>query len=754
MIMLGLAGIVGGVLIRLAFFPESQPDAYYGRAEAEQLLRQLMEEQPVLEIADGDNSGFTAGDARKAITVLLQMEAAQIEEREELFFLKGKRDTAVLDQAEFRQFYEYLIGEVGSDKVSIQNLLVLSVQEEISTEGQDSFVVVTPEGEYELQTFDSQRQEMLQEQLKDAEDKIIRVYVSGQRILDYTGESTEAIQLSNVWIETTANDQLQIFINGFHKSYDCFLGEETEFKTIAGTDADIWMNTQGITEIIMKSDVITAKVLAVHEDCIEIEGYGELMLSPHYQIYKIYGELAVEPTSQILVGYTTTNFVVADGVIEAALITEPIRADKIRVVLGNSDYSSLIHPVVRITADCPYTLTFQDQEKVFEAGEELELTSACGYMAGGRVTITPNAENGKVQVLSISRNGVSPAYRGILEVAPYEDTGLTIVNELSLEEYLYTVVPSEMPVSYGEEALQVQAICARGYAYAKMQDGTYARYGAHLDDSTMTQVYNAVAETEESILAVKDTYGMVPFYQGEVIEAYFFSTSCGVTCNNCDVWDGDPLPYLTDKMENAEGGPVDFTNEETFRAFMDDGTSYQSFEQEYPLYRWRITYTPEEMTAAVQSTLKQRYETSPERILTLQPDGSYISQPISSLGQIQNIEVSLRGKSGIVKEITLVGSEATIKVTGQTNARALMTPADVTIKRQDGSESVGWALIPSPFYYVTKDEEGNFIIVGGGFGHGVGMSQNGTKAMAELGYSAEEIISHYYTGVELVNIYQ
>ena len=55
---------------------------------------------------------------------------------------------------------------------------------------------------------------------------------------------------------------------------------------------------------------------------------------------------------------------------------------------------------------------------------------------------------------------------------------------------------------------------------------------------------------------------------------------------------------------------------------------------------------------------------------------------------------------------------------------------------------------------MTKNAEGNFVIVGGGFGHGVGMSQNGTKIMTEMGYSAEEVIQHYYTGVEIVNIYQ
>ena len=83
-----------------------------------------------------------------------------------------------------------------------------------------------------------------------------------------------------------------------------------------------------------------------------------------------------------------------------------------------------------------------------------------------------------------------------------------------------------------------------------------------------------------------------------------------------------------------------------------------------------------------------------------------------------------------------------------------MTPENVVIKRQDESESIGWSMIPSPFYYVTKNDNGEYVISGGGYGHGVGMSQNGTKALADRGYTVEEIIKHYYSDVEIMNIYQ
>lgn len=755
-----LAGITGGVLIRNCFVLKVQPDSYYSRREALYLLEQLHSDKQLSDLKDEDH-GFTVADAKYVLVMLLGMDEDTLKVEVEnssdtpspIDFLVKSGNRQILSRKEFQSFYEYLIVSTGTDSVQVQTLMVLdTVLEE--TESGNTLSIITQDQSYVVQAFDSQRQSWLCSQLEAADDTMVRVYIANNCIFDYTGDGTEPVTLSNVWIESASEAQLNVFLNGYHKSFPCHLSAEIVNQKVESSLADITIGPQGVTDIVLKSDVITAKVLAVTDGGVEVEGYGLLGLSEHYQIYKIYGELAVEPTSQILVGYSTTNFVVADGVIEAALITEPIRADHIRVVLGNSDYTSLIHDKVVLTADCPFTISFNDQTKTFEAGEEVELTMTCGYMAGGRVTFVPEEENGRIQILSITRNGIQPSYRGTIEVAPYGDSGLTIVNELSLEEYLYTVVPSEMPTSYGEEALQVQAICARGYAYAKMQDGTYAKYGAHLDDSTMTQVYNAVAESEESILAVKDTYGMVPFYNGEVIEAYFFSTSCGTTCNNSDVWDGTPLPYLTDKLECEDAVEFDFSDETAFQNFIDDSSAYNAYEQECSLYRWNIVYTPEEMTAAIDATLAQRYEKSPERILTLQKDGTYASQSISTVGQVQDIAVTARGKSGIVKEITITGSAATIKVTGQTNARALMTPVQVAIHRQDGSESVEWSLLPSPFYYVTKNAEGNFVIVGGGFGHGVGMSQNGTKIMTEMGYSAEEVIQHYYTGVEIVNIYQ
>lgn len=800
---LAVFGITGTILIRYLFFRESsEPEsyetkAYYSRGEAEYLLSILAGRDSVLENAGGDpDAGFTVYDAKAVLQLLLAMDEEQIYElagtedgtEGKFLYLSEKKDSYILNIDEFRRLYEYLIGQMDEPAVKIENLIVLDMTEEQMTDEwmtgdsvEDEspkliYHVISPEAVYTISAYSEAKRDMLYRQISENEVPMIRVYACQGQILEYTGTGTEAVTMNNVWLEGLIPGEaqaLQVFVNGYHKSYPCRLPDETTVSDSQGILADLILVQGTVTDIVLKSDIISSKVLAVAEDGVELDQYGLLTLSDHYKIYKIYGELAVEPTSQILVGYNTTNFVIADGVIEAALITEPIKAENIRVVLRNSDYSSLTHDSVVVTSDQPFTVYFHDQEKVFGAGEQVEFTYASGYMADGRVFIRSNAENGTLRILSIYRNQESPAYRGTIEIAPYGEDQLIVVNELTLEEYLYAVVPSEMPVSYGDVPLQVQAICARGYAYRKMQDGTYAKYGAHLDDSTMTQVYHSVDETEESILAVKETYGLVPVYDSEVIQAYFFSTSCGVTCNNADVWDGEALPYLKDQLEGirvqTEGAddmkqqesvdirqvvPVDLSSEEDFQAFIQDDSDYDIYEKEFPFYRWSIDYSPEEMTEAVNSTLASRYEAAPDKILTMQADGSYISQPVDEIGDILNVTVTKRGVSGIVKELQLEGTEATIRVIGQTNARSLMTPYQVAIERQDGAESLQWSMVPSPFYYVDRNEDGHYVICGGGFGHGVGMSQNGAKALADRGYDAEAVIQHYYSDVELMNIYR
>ena len=504
-------------------------------------------------------------------------------------------------------------------------------------------------------------------------------------------------------------------------------------------------------------------VLLTDKEYIEVEGYGQIPLDENYKIYKIYGELAQELTNNILVGYETTDFIVADGKIVSALIKGPIKAENIRVLLKTNSYESYYHQGISFTSNKNFSVTSLDETTSYPAGTTLTYNVGDDALSKGRLTIRPDEETGKIIISSMERSYGSPSYRGAVEVAP-TDGGLLIVNELPLEEYLYAVIPSEMPSYYSMEALKSQAVCARSYAYNHLLANSLKEYGAHVDDSVSYQVYNNIEENEETILAVKDTYGKVMTHEGLVVDAYYFSTSSGHTASVGEVWSGN-AQYLTGKLQQVQNedevtaastdNEIDFSNEETFRNFILN-PSYQTYDSEFAWYRWKVNLPLKELSKSINSKIGSRYKANPDYIQTLAKNDEgeevFESLDIESIGNLRDIQIIKREKSGIITEIKLVGDQRTVKIIGEYNIRTLFSPGEQKIVRQDASE-VSQSMLPSAFFIMDKVDT-SVTITGGGYGHGVGMSQNGAKAMADLGKEYDEILKHYYSGVEIGYIYE
>ena len=129
----------------------------------------------------------------------------------------------------------------------------------------------------------------------------------------------------------------------------------------------------------------------------------------------------------------------------------------------------------------------------------------------------------------------SPRYRGVITVIP-RGSNLRVINTLDIEKYLLQVVPSEMPKSFGVEALKVQAVAARTYAVSDILKGKYAKDGFHIKDTVESQVYNNQVENEEATLAIEETAGEIMTYDGVPIDAKYFSTSAGFTSHASNVW--------------------------------------------------------------------------------------------------------------------------------------------------------------------------------------------------------------------------
>ena len=162
-------------------------------------------------------------------------------------------------------------------------------------------------------------------------------------------------------------------------------------------------------------------------------------------------------------------------------------------------------------------------------------------LENGKTYKTKNPLNfyakGEYLTLSPVRKGhtSSPRYRGIITIIP-RSSSLRVINTLDIEKYLLQVVPSEMPKSFGVEALKVQAVAARTYAVSDILKGKYAKDGFHIKDTVESQVYNNQVENEEATRAIEETAGEIMTYDNMPIDAKYFSTSSGFTSHASNVW--------------------------------------------------------------------------------------------------------------------------------------------------------------------------------------------------------------------------
>ncbi len=606
----------------------------------------------------------------------------------------------------------------------------------------------------------------------------------GEEIPELTPEPHVPVveTFANVWIMEADQEGILIFRDGASERYPWGTREDgtkvTPDVSVREQVADIVVTDGGITAVSAKREKINGKILSADDTGIEVEGYGRLPLAADCKGYRLFDTLKMCTVNDLCFGYSFTDLCVEQGEICGILMVQEDAMEYIRVLLKTSNYEGIFHEEVVLTCDAGYHVLYGDyghvQQESHSAGDTLTVDRNSEYFVSDRIQIVPDVLTGQIALESCSRSQGTPAYRGQMELLRTEE-GIVVINEVLLEEYLYSVVPSEMPARYPAEALKAQAICARTYAYGRMMHAGYPQYGAHLDDSTSFQVYNNILEQESTTTAVKDTYGALLFTQDRgLAETYYYSTSCGVG-SDANVWktqNAPKLTYLRAKPLNktamtkavaalgGEGGtPVEnkgeeLRDEEAFAAFI-RAKNPDDFEVEENWYRW--TYQVEEIDKAqMLETLQQRYEANNKLVLTWK-DGEYVSAPIEGLSDITDMYIEKRGSGGVADELVIQTGTEKIKVISEHYIRAVLSDGESSVVLQDGSKIAGMNLLPSGFFVITTSiKNGNVLgynLYGGGFGHGVGMSQNGARDMAESGYSAMDILLYFYENCAIENIY-
>lgn len=680
---------------------------------------------------------FTYGDLQQYFTVK-GISGETVDEATGINPFKYK-DSKKISKEAFNEIYKYLAAAYGSENGVTQKELIISGTPS-NTEQAARWQAVTTDGLYGFEGLALDRYI----------DCKILAYVRNNEIINVIVKLSDEIVYRNVWLEEGSGNRLVAYIGGIKREFGT--GKlELDFKQTIG---DIYMSGGSVKSVSLKNDTIGGKVLMVSDDRIELENYGVLELDEDFHIYKTYGRIEEVDASEILVGYDLSDFVVADRKICAAVISRTLTADNIRVLVMTTGFTSVFHERVSLTGTTDFTVRYGDKEESHKAGDIVDIYKGVSLLEQGRVIVEPEDIGGKIRVMSVEKAQGAPEYRGRIEVAEY-DEGLVLVNDVLIEEYLYAVVPSEMPNRFGVEALKVQAVCARSYAYRQLKGNSYAKYGAHVDDSVNFQVYNNVNEQEDSTEAVRETYGEVAAYDGTPISTYYYSTSCGST-SDTSVWGGNTggTPYLLAKSVNPEHKDMDLSSEESFAEFIKN-TDEKDFDYGFGYYRWKVRMSLSEISTSVNEYIYSRYCANPANI-QVNKDGEWVSEEVRNVGKVTKIEVLERSTGGAVTAMVIYGTEAVVRVVNELNIRYLLSPRDNPITLLKG-DTTTFYILPSAYCmfeeYNEGDEEG-YDITGGGYGHGIGMSQNAVSNMVASGMSYDEILKFFFDGIELIDVYQ
>jgi stage II sporulation protein D len=397
-------------------------------------------------------------------------------------------------------------------------------------------------------------------------------------------------------------------------------------------------------------------------------------------------------------------------------------------------------------------------------------------------------------------------YRGNLELSGLNGS-LAVINELPLEQYLYSVVGGEVSSGWPDEALKAQAVAARSYALFQGNKFDVA----NVVDTTLSQVYNGIgAEAPVISKAVDATAGEVLMSGGKIVEAVFSSNSGGVTADPTEVWasGGDAFVSVPSKEDVAATA----SSKQWYYVLLPNGTAGYAREDNIKLTGSKTAAGLELATATtkdvnirplplIQSDANPVGKLNPgDNAVVLDKvyeSGSYawIKGPYSSAellkslqgktsnalpSSILSLQVTQRGPSGRATQVKANGEILKVKYPDMFRSAFNGLPSTLfdivpsgsyTVLGADGTTSTigsgSSAGVLSASGKVTSSASGTvvmgrdskaravtgvsgFLFIGQGYGHGLGMSQWGVKGMADSGYDYKQILQHYYRNVTIV----
>lgn len=311
-------------------------------------------------------------------------------------------------------------------------------------------------------------------------------------------------------------------------------------------------------------------------------------------------------------------------------------------------------------------------------------------------------------------------YPGTLHLQPNSYGTYTLVNRVTIEDYLQGVVPYEIGPAAPQAAVEAQAILARTYALRNLR--RFALDDYQLCADTQCQVYRGWLNPVERVnRAIAQTRGLVLTYQNTLVDAVYSSTTGGVTAAFEDVWNGEPRPYLQPVVDALPGrwdlnlNPL--SDEGNLRSFLTQGEGFNENDRDWRYFRWQTQNTLPELAAQLHHYLKPR------------------KHPLADFQHLRGLRVEQRARGGRVQRLLV-----------STDQGDLYLEKDQIIQALEAPNSLLFYLNP------VQNEAGQltgYTFVGGGLGHGVGLSQAGSYHLANLGWSSDRILGFYYPQTHL-----
>ncbi len=515
---------------------------------------------------------------------------------------------------------------------------------------------------------------------------------------------------------------------------------------------------------------IKNRVMLKNKIYYEIEKYGNMNLAENLYIYSEKDNTII-PSSQknILVGKENVDIYLDENNNLDTFIVHPLDFSTMRVGISTKGFQSIYHNGLTIqpSSNCKLysygdnldiNISSDDMLQVTLLKDELSISiNDKEYKTKNRVYL----KNSTFTINEIQRGypEFTPIYEECIELYPSND-GIIIINEVNLENYLSKVVPSEMPTKGGLEALKCQAVAARTYAISDMLNNRFAHLGFYVDDSTMSQVYNNTLPLDLTSEAVASTTGIIMTYDGSPIDAKYYSTSCGFGTEFQNIWyrkdtPTESIPYLEDNNFLISKISIPKTEQDWLDFFK--STTIESYDSISPYYRWSASYSKSNLKKILSLTLMDRFNSNPDYVKILINKKEKKDLP-KDLGTLLKIDTIKRSPMGNILELSFLFENAEIIVDKDVNIRRCFNngnntlDSSIPIYKNDESTIDNWSTLPSSFF--STEILGDTVnIYGGGFGHGVGMSQYGAMNLSLKGYSYEDILKLFYKGVNIEKIY-